>query len=258
MIKYCFSLLFVLFWFDAQAQNNATIKEFKKIYTTYPFSDPDPVPSTKKIYPYFRFDGFTNEGVEKEWKVVLLENDYISVQIMPEIGGKVWTAMDKTNGRHFFYNNDVVKFRDIAMRGPWVSGGIEVNYGIIGHTPNSATPVDYLLRQNDDGSVSCFTSTLDLLTRTRWMLEIKLEKDKAYFTTRSFWFNSTGKEQPYYTWMNAGIPVGEKLQFLYPGTHSIGHGGEVMEWPIDAEGRDLSYYDQNNFGDSKSYHIVGE
>src|SRR5680860_531398 len=220
MIKYCFFLVFIFAFLNVHAQNKATFKEFKKTYPTYPFSDPDPVPSTKKIYPYFRFDGFTDKPVEKEWKVVLLENDYISVQIMPEIGGKIWTATDKTSGKHFFYNNEVVKFRDIAMRGPWVSGGIETNYGIIGHTPNSSTPVDYLVTANEDGSVSCFTSTLDLLTRTRWVLEIKLEKDKAYFTTRSFWFNSTETEQPYYTWMNAGIPAGEDLKLLYPGNHS--------------------------------------
>ncbi|WP_158856836.1 DUF5107 domain-containing protein [Lunatibacter salilacus] len=258
MSKYYFTLFIVLGSITAYAQGEATFKEFYKSYTTYPFSDPDPVPSAKKIYPYYRFDGFTTEAVEKEWKVVLLENDYISVQIMPEIGGKVWTAMDKTSGKDFFYNNEVVKFRDIAMRGPWVSGGIEANYGIIGHTPNSATPVDYLVRQNEDGSVSCFTSTLDLLTRTRWTMEINLEKDKAYFTTRSFWFNSTGMEQPYYSWMNAGIPVGKSLKFLYPGTHSIGHGGEASEWSVDELGRDLSYYEQNAFGGSKSYHVLGE
>lgn len=242
----------------AKAQKEATFKEYNKTYVTYPFSDPDPIPAGKKIYPYFRFDGFALEGQEKEWKVVLLENDYISVQVMPEIGGKIWTATDKTTGKDFFYNNGVVKFRDIAMRGPWVSGGIEINYGIIGHAPSTSAPVDYLVRKNDDGSVSCFTSTLDLLTRTRWVVEIKLEKDKAYFTTRSFWSNSTGMEQPYYTWMNAGIPEGKKLRFLYPGSHSISHGGGASEWPLDKEGRDLSYYDQNNFGSSKSYHVAGK
>lgn len=250
-------VLFLIFYGNVTfSQKNATYKEFLKTYVTYPFSDPDPVPADK-IYPYFRFDGFTNKSVKKSWKVVLLENDFISVQIMPEIGGKVWTAIEKSSNKPFFYDNDVVKFRDIAMRGPWVSGGIEANYGIIGHTPNSATPVDYLVKSNKDGSVSCFVSTLDLLTRTTWVLEIKLEKDKAYFTTRSFWFNSTGVEQPYYTWMNSAVPVGNGLKFLFPGDHYIGHDGSVHEWPINKEGRDLSYYDQNNFGDSKSYHVLG-
>src|SRR4051794_24921732 len=69
---------------------NATIKEYKKEFTTYPFSDPDPVPKVGKFYPYFRFDGYTNKPVQKEWKVVELENDYIRLMVLPEIGGKVW------------------------------------------------------------------------------------------------------------------------------------------------------------------------
>ncbi|WP_192009264.1 DUF5107 domain-containing protein [Echinicola arenosa] len=239
------------------AQETVRSREFLKEYVTYPFSDPDPVPADKKLYPYFRFDGFTDEGTVKKWKVVELENDFIKVQIMPEIGGKVWTAYDKVHQKYFLYNNEVVKFRDIAMRGPWVSGGIEANYGTIGHTPNSATSVDYLLKENSDGSQSCFVSTLDLLTRTRWVLEIKLEKDKAYFSTKSFWFNSTGNEQPYYTWMNAGIPASDDLTFLYPGTHYIGHDGKAHDWPIDEQGKDLSRYSNNDFGGSKSYHVTG-
>ena len=55
--------------------------------------------------------------------------------VLPEIGGKIWSAVEKSTGRSFIYDNHVVKFRDIAMRGPWTSGGIEPNYGIIGHTP---------------------------------------------------------------------------------------------------------------------------
>ena len=117
----------------ATAQKDAIYKEFNKKYITYQYSDPDPIPSNK-IYPYYRFDGFTSEGVKKEWKVVVLENDFISVQIMPEIGGKVWTAIEKATNTPFIYDNGVVKFRDIAMRGPWTSGGIEANYGIIGHS----------------------------------------------------------------------------------------------------------------------------
>ena len=132
----------------------ATVREYKKIFRTYPFSDPDPVPNPGRIYPYFRFDGFTDRPVDKEWTVVELENRWIRVTVMPEIGGKVWTAVEKSTGKPFLYGNSVVKFRDIAMRGPWTSGGIEANYGIIGHTPNCATPVDYVLRENPDGSAS--------------------------------------------------------------------------------------------------------
>lgn len=244
----------------ANAQNKPTIKEYQKVFTTYPFSDPDPIPKPDtKVYPYFRFDGFTDKPVQKEWKVIELENDYIKLMILPEIGGKVWSAIEKSTGKDFVYNNHVIKFRDIAMRGPWTSGGVEGNYGIIGHTPNCATPVDYTTITRPDGSVSCVIGVLDLLTRTSWKLDINLPKDKAYFTTNSFWFNATEAEQPYYTWMNTGIKASENLQFIYPGQSYIGHNGEHNSWPIDKEnGKDLSFYKNNNFGGYKSYHVFGK
>src|SRR5919107_865041 len=137
------------------AQQKAIIKETTKVFKTYPFSDPDPIPQTGKIYPYFRFDGYTNTPVQKEWKVVEMENDYLRVTVMPEVGGKIWSAIEKSTGKSYIYYNHTVKFRDVAMRGPWTSGGIEPNYGIIGHTPNCATPVDYVTMKKADGSVSC-------------------------------------------------------------------------------------------------------
>jgi tetratricopeptide (TPR) repeat protein len=236
----------------------ATVREYRKAFRTYPFSDPDPIPNAGRIYPYFRFDGFTDRPVEREWTVVELENPWIRVTVLPEVGGKIWSAVEKSTGKSFLYGNQVVKFRDVAMRGPWTSGGIEANYGIMGHTPNCATPVDYVTRQNPDGSASVVIGVLDLLTRTPWRLEITLPADKAYFTTTSLWHNATPLEQPYYTWMNAGIKAAGNLQLVYPGTHFIGHGGEASPWPVDPKtGRDLSFYERNGFGPSKSYHVLG-
>lgn len=255
------SSLFLLVNLLTNAQNNVpTIKEYKKVFTTYPFSDPDPVPKPDtKIYPYYRFDGFTDKSIQKEWKVVELENDYIKITILPEIGGKVWSAIEKSTGKDFVYNNHVIKFRDIAMRGPWTSGGVEGNYGIIGHTPNCDTPVDYITITREDGSVSCVIGVLDLLTRTSWKLDINLPKDKAYFTTGSFWFNSTAYEQPYYTWMNTGIKVSGNLQLIYPGKNYLGHDGEYDSWPINKQnGKDLSFYKNSDFGGYKSYHVFGK
>jgi tetratricopeptide (TPR) repeat protein len=243
-----------------QAQNSTpSIKEYKKVFTTYPFSDPDPIPKPDtKIYPYYRFDGFTDVPVQKEWKVVELENDYIKLMILPEVGGKVWSAIEKSTGKDFVYNNHVVKFRDIAMRGPWTSGGVEANYGIIGHTPNCATPVDYITFKKQDSSVSCVIGVLDLLTRTSWRLDINLPKDKAYFTTSSFWFNAAPFDQPYYTWMNTGIKAAGNLEFVYPGKSYIGHEGEHSDWPVNKNGKDLRFYNNNNFGGYKSYHVFGK
>jgi hypothetical protein len=236
----------------------ATVREYKKVFRTYPYSDPNPIAVVGRIYPYYRFDGYTDQPIDKEWTVVELENDYLKVMILPEIGGKIWTAIEKSTGRSFIYNNHVVKFRDIAMRGPWTSGGIEPNYGIIGHTPNCATPADYLTRTTADGSAQAVIGVLDLLTRTPWRLEVTLGPDTAYFTTRSFWYNATPIEQPYYSWMNAGIKAAGNLELIYPGTHHLGHEGEFAPWPVHpGNGKNLAFYEQNDFGSYKSYHVFG-
>ena len=239
-------------------QNPASVKESTKTFKTYPFSDPNPIPSKSLIYPYFRFDGFTDKPMDKQWKIVELENQYIKLMVMPEVGGKIWAAWEKSTGLPFIYNNQVVKFRDVAMRGPWTSGGIEPNYGIIGHTPNCATPVDYKTETKSDGSVSCYVGTFDKLTQTYWTIEINLPADKAYFTTHSTWHNGNNLEQPYYTWMNVGIPSKGNLEFVFPGTRYIGHEGEYASWKINEENKkNISFYEQNNFGGYKSYHVFG-
>lgn len=259
MLPLRIALCLLLLTFMVQAQSTkATVREYKKVFKTYPYSDPNPIPTMGKIYPYFRYDGYTDKPVDKEWTVVELENEYIKVMILPEIGGKIWTAIEKASGKRFIYYNQVIKFRDIAMRGPWTSGGIEANYGIIGHTPAVSSPVDYLTQVKPDG-VSCYIGTLDLLTRTPWRLEIHLPNDTAYFTTTSFWYNATPIEQPYYTWMNAGIKAKGNLQFIYPGTHYLGHDGEYATWPMSQDnGKDISFYENNNFGGYKSYHVFGK
>jgi Tfp pilus assembly protein PilF len=242
---------------------HAHISEEKKSILTYGYSDPNPVPvlidATKyKIYPYHVYDGYSLEGKQQQWKVVKLENDYIEVFILPEIGGKVWGAIEKSTGKAFIYQNDVIKFRNVAWRGPWTSGGIEFNFGLIGHTPSAANPVDYTLKENKDGSVSCIVGNIDLPSRTQWRVEIRLPKDKAYFETNASWFNPTSVSQSYYNWMTASAKVSDDLQFFFPGNTYLGHNGSAHTWPIDDKGRDLSFYKNNTFESSKSYHITGQ
>ena len=161
----------LLFSITALAQT-AKIYEKDISLNTYPFSDPDPVPDISRIYPYFNFDGYTNEGKKQDWKMVVLENDYIQVFVCPAVGGKVWGAIEKSTGKEFLYFNHAAKFRNVAMRGPWTSGGLEYNFGDIGHIPTCATPVDYTLKSNPDGSVSCVVGAEDLPSGSRWNVEI--------------------------------------------------------------------------------------
>lgn len=239
----------------------ASVKEEMVELKTYPFSTPDPNPilgDNPKIYPYHKFIGYSHDSTMKEWKVVTLENDYIKVFVLPEVGGKVWGAIDKRNGEEFIYRNEVMKFRNISMRGPWTSGGIEFNFGIIGHHPSTATPVDYVTQQHDDGSVSCTVGNIDLSSRTQWRVTILLENDKPYFETNVNWYNPTSLHQSYYNWMTAAAFAQDDLKFYTPGNYYLKHSGEAKTWPHDSEGRELSRYDENKFGPSKSYHVVGE
>ncbi len=257
-------LILITLAFPLQAKvltphGTVTVREYERVFTTYPYSDPDPVPAMSRIYPYFRYDGYTDKPIKKKWKIVELSNKYIKVLITPQIGGKIWTAIEKSTGRPFIYFNGVVKFRDISERGPWTSGGIEPNYGIFGHTPDCFSPVDYRIEKHADGSVSCIIGALDLLTRSTWRIDIRLRPGVAYFTTHSIWQNGSGMEEPYYSWMNAAEKASGNLQFIYPGTNWIFHTGTVHPWPIDtANGHNISWYDQNDFGGAKSYHVLGK
>lgn len=240
---------------SGRADQRATIREEKIKLLTYMFSGPNPVPEMGRIYPYFRFEGYTNKGVFREWNMVVLENDFIKVYVCPEIGGKVWGAVEKSTGKEFIYFNHTVKFRDIGMRGAWTSGGLEYNFGDIGHIPTCATPVDYNLSENPDGSVSCSVGAIDLPSGTKWNVNITLPKDGAYFKTISSWFNKSPLPVTYYHWMNAAAKAEGNLEFIYPGNKWIGHGGEFGEWPVQ-NGKDLSFYKNNNFGNYKSYHVI--
>ena len=97
-MKTCIIVVLFATCLTAQAQNKPSIREYKKVFRTYGFSDPDPIAKMGSIYPYYRFDGYTNIPTDKQWKVVELENDFIKLMILPEIGGKIWGAWEKTFG----------------------------------------------------------------------------------------------------------------------------------------------------------------
>ncbi len=265
-----FFLLFLIIFLltGCESGRRAYFSVEEETITTYPFYDPDPIPvfarsslwgSGSKIYPYYVFNGFSHTSRPQNWTVVQLKNRYLEVSVLPEVGGKIWGAKDFITGKHFLYTNRVLKFREIGLRGPWTSGGIEFNFGIIGHSPATATPVDYLVEKNPDGSVSCVVGNYDWPSRSRWQVRITLHPDRAYFETCSRWTNPTPYRQSYYSWMCAAVPATTDLKYLFPGKYFIGHDYSVPleSWPVDREGRDLSWYRHNDFGGSKSYFVVG-
>jgi len=246
--------------FIGSCQKQSSVVEYTETILTYPFSDTSPLPiiQTKNdIYPYSRIDGFSHVGEDQEWKMVKLENDYIEVYLLPEQGGKVWGAIDKKTGKEFLYKNDVVKFRDVAMRGPWTSGGIEWNSGVIGHHPGGAAPVNYKIFTDDEGVAHCVVGGMDLPSHMQWRVDIALPPNTSYFETHTDWYNASPFYQAYYQWNNAAVKSAEDLRFYFPGTHRLGHGGEADPWPVDENGVDRSWYRNNPHFGHMSYHIAG-
>ena len=244
----------------------ATIREEKQVIKTYPFSGPDPSPTRsgrgeigQRIYPYFSFDDLSSTGADQTWNVVRMENPYIEAFVLPAEGGKLIGAVEKSTKQAFIYYNHVLKFRNISMRGPWTSGGIEPNFGIIGHAPSTASPVDYLVRKNPDGSVSCFVGSMDLPSRTQWRVEYTIPADKAYVEARSLWYNPQPLNQSYYVWMNVAEKVGKDLEVILPGNAWIGHNYSVpsQPWPTGRDGRDLAFYKNHDNTDDGSFFVHG-
>jgi tetratricopeptide (TPR) repeat protein len=264
VMVFIITLMLFLWNFHEISAQHAVMKEEIVSIKTYPYSDPNPVPAmavnamVSPFYPWFEFNGYSNEGQNKDWKVITLENEFIRLSILPGVGGKVWGAVEKSTGREFIYQNHVLKFRAIGIRGPWTSGGIEHNFGLdLGHAPWTSSAVDYLLKVNPDSSATCYVGGLDLASRTQWRVAIHLPKDKAYFETWGMWYNPTPLHDAYLSWENAAFKAAGDLQFCFPGTCYIGHNGAVNPWPLDAGGHNLSRYRENNFGSSKSYHVSG-
>ncbi len=237
-----------------------SVEVYHETMLTYPFSDTNPFPiifNRNDIYPYSRIDGFSHKGEPREWEMVKLENEYIEVYIIPAIGGKVWGAIDKASGKEFIYTNDVVKFRDIALRGPWTMGGIEWNSGVIGHHAGAATPVNYKVFIDEDGSVHCVVGGMDLPSHMQWRVDISLPPKTAYFEATTNWYNATSFYQPYYHWSNTAMKAAGDLHYYFPGDQWLGHNGESHPWPIDELGTDRSWYKNNADQNNRSYHVFG-
>jgi Flp pilus assembly protein TadD len=248
----------------------ATIQEEKQPFKVYPYSGPDPAPvmtrssiwaNGTRLYPYFFFDELSHDGATRDWNVIRLENAYLKLLVSPADGGKLLAAIEKGTGKDFLYFNQVRKYRHIAHRGPWTSGGIEWNFGLVGHTPATASPVDYAVKRNADGSVTCVVGAMDLPSRTEWRVSITLPADKAYFVTDALWYNPQPVEQSYYVWMNAAAKLGKDTEFILPGTRYIGHNYSVPTdpWPLLADGRSLALYkDHRPEDEGGSYFVHGK
>ena len=125
----------------------------------------------RPVYPYPFLDALTNKRTEKTYKAVYLENEYLRVSVLPELGGHIYEIFDKTTNRDVLYSNPVIKYAMVAIRGAWVSGGIEWNFPD-GHTLTTVSPIDYAMRTESDGSAAVAVGDTERVQGMQWQVVI--------------------------------------------------------------------------------------
>ncbi len=154
------------------------------------------------------------EKVDKEYDIIRLENDFIELLIMPEIGGRIFSAKDKKNDYYFFYRQHVIKPALIGALGSWISGGIEFNWPYH-HRPSTYMPVDVEITEDKEG-ITVWCSEHDPVNRMKGMVGIRLEHDKCYFETRMKVSNRTPVRHSFLWWENTAVPVNPQYEIFFP------------------------------------------
>ncbi len=182
-----------------------------------------------------------------------MENEYLKVMVLPELGGRIQRAYDKTNDYDFVYYNHVIKPALVGLTGPWISGGIEFNWPQH-HRPTTFSPVDFTLEQGKDGSASALLHDVDQMYGTKGTARITLHPGKAYIEISGQLYNPTPLPQTFLWWANPAVPVNENTQSIFPpDVHAVmDHGKrDVSRFPIAtgvyykhdySEGVDISRY----------------
>ena len=241
----------------------AKIWEEDVVIPTYEIGAPDKNPmflekrvyqgSSGKVYPYPTTEKISHEKKDKIWHAVYLENEYLKVMILPELGGRIQRAYDKTNDYDFVYYNHVIKPALVGLAGPWISGGIEFNWPQH-HRPTTYMPVDHLAETHEDGSVTLLVGDVDQMYGTKVMTSFTLYPGKAYIEIRGQLYNRTPLPQTFLWWANPAVSVNEYTQSIFPpDVHTVYDHGKraVSRFPIAkgeyykhdySEGIDISRY----------------
>ncbi len=171
--------------------------------------------STGKVYPVPVTERISETREDVSYRAVILENEYLYVMILPELGGRIQRALDKTNGYDFVYYNRVIKPALVGLAGPWISGGIEFNWPQH-HRPTTFMPVDCTWRENPDGSATVIVGETDRMNGTRGSAAISLYPEKAYIEIRGQLYNPTDYPQTFLWWANPAVSVNDQTFSVFP------------------------------------------
>ena len=171
--------------------------------------------SSGVVYPYPVIESIANEPTPKEWRAVFLENEYIKVMVLPELGGRIQMAYDKIKERHFVYYNHVIKPALVGLTGPWISGGIEFNWPQH-HRPSTYLPVDCDIVENEDGSVTVWVNEMERMFHQKGMAGFTLRPGCAYLEIQGRVSNRTSLPQTFLWWANPAVEVNDDYQSVFP------------------------------------------
>jgi tetratricopeptide (TPR) repeat protein len=192
-------------------------------------------------YPYNMQDHLSRKLEDVTYKAIYLENEYLKITCLPELGGRLHSVYDKTTNREMFHKNTVIKPSMIAMRGAFISGGVEWNAGPQVHTVTILSPVDVISGTNEDGSAYIEISNLEKSLRTQWTVRVTLHPGKAFLDEEISISNPTDAMNPYYFWNCTAFPQRPGTRFIYPMSLGTDHFGvKFFKWPVN-EGKDLSW-----------------
>jgi len=202
-----------------------TARVEKVVFPTYPAPPPDLNPmfldkrnnqgSSGRIYPNPLTDRVSGEKVDRAYEAVILENEYIQLMMLPELGGRIQIGFDKTNGYDFFYRQHVIKPALIGLCGSWISGGAEFNWPQH-HRPSTFMPVEFQIEEHADGSRTVWLSEHEPMERTKGMVGICLHPGRALVEMKVRLYNRTPFLQRFLWWVNTAVHVHEEYQVFFP------------------------------------------
>lgn len=167
------------------------------------------------VYPYPVIESISDEKKDKLYHALFIENKYIKVMVLPELGGRIQMAYDKIKKRHFVYYNQVIKPALVGLTGPWISGGIEFNWPQH-HRPSTFLPTDFMIEEHADGSKTVWCNEVERMFRTKGMQGFTLYPGKAYIEISVKIYNRTSFPQTFLWWANPAVKVNEHYHSVFP------------------------------------------
>jgi len=189
------------------------------------------------IYPYPAQTNLSDKLTTVSYNMVYLENKYLKVTILPEFGGRIFSAIDKTNGHELFHRNSVIKPDLIGTLGAWISGGVEWCFPNH-HRTSTLMPADYIIKKNDDGSATVWVGETEKTAQLRGVIGITLRPDRSFIEVDYRLNNAGTATKNFLFWANVAVTSNDKFRTFWPPSQEIGvfHGNSSFtHWPISKE-----------------------